>query len=774
MRHDPASDSASLTGWRRWAFPLAAAVLIPALLLVLLELGLRLAGFGEPTSFFVPLQDLPADAPPAVTPNPRFGERFFPPEIARSPAPTRMARDKPEGTFRVFVLGGSAALGTPDSAFGLGRVLDAMLRHAYPERQIEVVNAAMTAINSHVVLTIARDAARYEPDLFVVYLGNNEVVGPYGPGTVFGGFSGSRLWIRTGIALQTTRVGQLARRVAARFAGGRQELAQWRGMEMFLERMVPETDPRLATVYAHLRENLQDLVDVAEDAGARVILASPAVRLTEPPFASTIRRDLAEAEKERFDQFLLKGREHVLSERPADALAPLQEALQIDDGHAEAQYLLGRALLALDRREDALEHLTRARDADALRFRADSQIQATIREVAEARQADGAAWVDGPAIGWDEHVFWEHVHLTFEGNARLAERVFALAAPLLAPAPPTPEPPSREALVRSLALSDWDLHRMAQEIFGMIRRPPFVAQAGHEDRVDELRRRVAALALAAWRGRASAEEVDRAVLAQRPDDLAVREQLATLLEDTGRPLEAAGQWGELLDRVPGVVAWRTRRAFALADGGKLETAEEILRSVLQEQPGAATRTNLGTVLEAQDETDAAQALYEQALAAEPAYEAARSNLAELEAKRGNLEEAERLVREGLNVDPGSARLHARLAGILERRGDLQAAAEAWSQALERDAEQAAWRNNLGFALERLGRTEEAIQAYLRALETDPTFPLPYFNLADLALERGRAAQAVPLYRAGLELAPGNDQARRNLALALEQRFNAPP
>lgn len=766
MIHDPSRDSPSLTGWRRWAFPLAAAFLVPALLLGLLEGGLRLAGFGHPMSFFVPLEGLAEDAPVAVTTNPRFGWRFFPQDIARSPVVTRLARDKPEGTFRIFVLGGSAAMGTPDAGFGVGRVLEAMLRRAFPDREIEVVNAAMTAVSSHVVLTIAREAARYEPDLFVVYLGNNEVVGPYGPGTVFGGFTGSRLLIRTGIALQATRTGQLLRWIATTLGGGRERLAEWRGMEMFLERIVPQTDPRLTTVYAHLRANLEDLVDATEDADVPVILVSPAVRLTEPPFASTIRADLTEAEKERFDQALARGRALVLADRPADALEPLREALTVDDGQAEARYLLGRSLLALGREQQALEHLRRARDADALRFRADSQIQRIVREVAELRRANGAVWLDGAEIGWDEEVLWEHVHLTFEGNARLAERLYDLTAPLLTGVPP-PEPPSREVLARSLALSDRDRHRMAQAIFGMIRRPPFVAQVGHAQRIDAFRRRLGATAIAAWRGRDAAEEADRAVLAQRPDDLPVREQLAQLLEETGRPAEAALQWEKLLDRVPGVVAWRTRRAFALADAGELDEAESILRDVLEEQPGAAARTNLGTVLEARGETDAAMALYREALTEEPAYEAARANLAEIYAQREEVDEAERWIREGLEIDPGSARLRARLAAILERKGDLEAAAGAWEEALQRDAEQAVWRNNLGYVLERLGRTEEASQTYLRALESDPTFPLPYFNLADLALERGRADQAVALYRTGLALEPGNDQARRNLALALE-------
>ena len=83
------------------------------------------------------------------------------------------------------MLGGSAAQGSPDAAFSFGRILEKMLGHKYRDANFEVVNVSMAAINSYVVLEIAKDCAKYNPDLFLVYLGNNEVVGPYGPGTVF-------------------------------------------------------------------------------------------------------------------------------------------------------------------------------------------------------------------------------------------------------------------------------------------------------------------------------------------------------------------------------------------------------------------------------------------------------------------------------------------------------------------------------------------------------------------------------------------------------------
>lgn len=761
-----------LTGWRRWVFPLVTALVVPALLFGALEGGLRLFGYGAPSAFLLPIGD------DTLVTNPRFGWRFFPPAIARAPVVERLAVEKPAGTVRIVVLGGSAAMGTPEADFGVGRVLEAMLAESFPERRFEVVNAAMAAIDSHVVRVIGRELARHRPDAFLLYLGNNEVVGPHGPGTVFGGYSSSLPALRARIWLQGTRTGQLLRDVTGSLAGGqgRGELARWRGMEMFLERQVTADDSRLAVVHDHFAANLDGLVDAARGAGARTYLSTVAVNLVdEPPFASVHRADLPAAEAERFAGLVDEGWALLAGGAASDALSRLAEAVAIDEGHAAGRWLLGRALLALGRRAEAAEHLAAARDLDALRFRADSGVERAIRRVARQRAADGVVLVEGaarvagvepgePPLAGHE-VLWEHVHLTVEGNHRLARAFFDALAPWIAGGAAVPEPPDAERVARWLALSAWDQHHMAREILAMVRRPPFVGQLGHEERIAAFERTRARLAVAAWRGRGEAEALDRAALAARPDDLHVREQLARLLDERGEPAAAAEQWRELLRRVPGLDNWRTRLAFSLADAGQTAEARRILEAVLAERGDADSRVNLGQVLERTGDPAAAAEHYRAALAAEPAHEPARLALATLRGRQGAHDEAERLVREGLELDDGSSRAWAALAALHERRGDLAAAVDAWQTAVELDPDDAAAANNLGFALERLGRTDEAAERYLQALAIDPTYALPYFNLADLALERGHAEQAIRFYRAGLELAPGNRQARQNLAVA---------
>ncbi|HEY6565442.1 MAG TPA: hypothetical protein VIY86_13150, partial [Pirellulaceae bacterium] len=219
---------------RVWLFRFIALTLIPLFCFLSLEAVLRVARYGHDTAFLV------RDRRKEYVTNRRYGWRFFPRAIARAPMPQRLLETKPPGTYRIFVLGESAAQGFPDPAFNFGRMLEVMLHQAYPATQFEVINTAMTAINSHVVRLIAQDCARFDPDLFVVYLGNNEVVGPYGPGTVFAGFSPSLGVIRFSGWAKSTRLGQVIENLVGNVGRGNENHAQrvWRGMEMFQDKIV--------------------------------------------------------------------------------------------------------------------------------------------------------------------------------------------------------------------------------------------------------------------------------------------------------------------------------------------------------------------------------------------------------------------------------------------------------------------------------------------------------------------------------------------------------
>jgi len=478
-------------------FRIVAATVIPLALLGLAEIGLRIAGYGYETSFFLEAK--------GVYYVKEFGLRFFPRSLARPPWPAYVDKQKALGTYRIFVMGGSAAQGVPDPAFGFAEILKTMLTDTYPRAKFEVVVAAVTAINSHVVLPIARDCAKHEPDLFIVYLGNNEVVGPFGPGTVFQGFTPSLTLIRAYLAAQTTKLGQLAVDLIARLPG-KKAPEQWTGMDMFMESLVSADDPRLPVVYEHLRRNLQDICRAGRQAGADTILCTVAVNLRHcAPFASTHRADLSDSDLARWDSAFRAGVELDEPGDPVDAIGKYLAAEQIDGRYAELQFRLGRCYLAVGEPGLARYAFALARDLDALRFRADSDVNRVIREVAagegsRVRLVDAEramATCDSSPDGLPgEELFFEHVHMTFDGNYEVARAIFPAAVSCLPGAirsrgPAAPVPLSRQRCAELMELTAWRQRQMLAYMLRLTEGPPFTSQFDHAERraaMEELHR----------------------------------------------------------------------------------------------------------------------------------------------------------------------------------------------------------------------------------------------------------------------------------------------
>ena len=82
------------------------AVLIVPLMGLGFEVVLRLTHYGYDTSFF---QKIRIGQRTYLVDNENFSLRFFSPQLMRWPGPVLMDANKPPGTWRVFILGESAA-----------------------------------------------------------------------------------------------------------------------------------------------------------------------------------------------------------------------------------------------------------------------------------------------------------------------------------------------------------------------------------------------------------------------------------------------------------------------------------------------------------------------------------------------------------------------------------------------------------------------------------------------------------------------------------------
>lgn len=572
----------------RWLARLAAAVLLPALLLGAIELTLRIFGSGYPTHFFAPVGD-----GKTLTTNPKFAWPFHARKSTTSPTPLLFPKKKAPGTFRIFVLGESAAAGTPDPAFGFARQLDLMLHDQYPGRRFEVINAAMRGIDSHIVRSIAAECATLAPDLFILYLGNNEMVGLHAP--VPGEFrlTSNIHWIRLQHAIHRTRLAQWGRAALQRFSKNSPVKAQ--DMAFFRRNRLAFDDPQREPVYAHYRRNLADICDLATAVQAQTLVCSVGVNLRDfPPLGSLHRRDLTDEQRRAWDQFLAVG---VAAEARRDfavALASYESAARLDDHHAELLFRMAGVYEALGQRAEAGLHYARARDWDAMQFRADGRINALARSVATHRGSQvqfldmeknfaTSPLAENRIPGG--RIFYEHVHLTFDGDYQLATTLRPLVVSALK-LPVSDRPVlSREECARRLACTVIDEINLRAAIVRLTANPPFLDQINHATRQAaadaEVQQRLQQITLP---DREQAVTTYREAVQARPDDWMLRYNFANLLVQLGQHGAATEEFEKVVNRLPAQRNFRLAYGNALLQSGQAPAAAVQFEAALRLDP----------------------------------------------------------------------------------------------------------------------------------------------------------------------------------------------
>jgi len=741
-----AKDARPASRWR-WPIRLILAVVVPALVLVGFEGGLRLVGLGYPTGYFIDV-----DGHDAYTSNPRFGWRFFPRRLSREPQPMYVPADKAPNVFRIFVFGGSAAQGIPDPAFSFSRILEVMLEAAYPETRSQVFNTAMTAINSHVVLPIARDCASHAPDLYVVYMGNNEVRGPFGAGTAYQSFSPSLGVIRASIAAKSLRLGQVLEGLSD-IVTGRQRSGprEWRGMEMNLANAVPADGPRLAKVHADFRANLTDICLAGLDAGADIALCTVGVNLKDcPPFASMHRAELSEANLAEWDETFQQGLHAEKAGQPALAAEHFARAVAIDPRHAEGQFRLGRSSLAAGQLDRARVAMRLARDLDGLRFRTDGRLNEIVREVPGEfdsqkvwlvdveRRFDDVA--DTPGLPGRE-LLYEHVHMTFAGNYVIARALFDAVSRssrfrTRRPAVVLGE----DACAKQLVLTPWKQRIMALYTAKMMSRPPFETQRGNDARVAYWTDQVAqAKARQTEAAAAQACKDYTAALAAHPDDVEMRYEFGRfLLNDLRRYEDAERQFRLVLERLPNISRYALRLGRSLRAQGRLaEATDAFERAVALSPRPAEIAAKIAGIYHIKGATADALAWAERALAMESDVGEALRIAGDIYAEHGRFHAAAET-----------------LATYLAQRPRLEPRSEAVLHC------------TLAMCLARIGRADEGAAHLAQAVEIDPTFGLPHALRARVHRDAGEDALAAQSYRQAVALEPSSVPLRIEMAMLL--------
>jgi tetratricopeptide (TPR) repeat protein len=663
-------------------------------------------------------------------------------------------------------------------------MLQAMLELTFPSNRFEVINVAMTAINSHAIREIAKDCAPLEGDVWIVYMGNNEVVGPFGGGTVFGRQAPSRAFIRTVLWLKQFRLVQW---LGSLRSGGP---AQWEGMEMFLKQQVPRNDPRLTKVYLHFRENLRDIVRIGSGAGAKVLVGTVAVNLKDcPPFASQHSVSLNDTQRAEFTRLMREGSDLANRSEFASAQAAFSNAQFLvntagGDHFAEIYFHLARCELALGKQDEARHHFNAAREYDTLRFRADDQIELAIRETVASPAKSMSHFVDvaNPMrmassnfiCGAD--LFYEHVHPTFEGNYQLARTFFDDVVRALPPsvAPNgVPQVPTSQQCARRLAWTDWDRLQVYEEVRKRLQQPPFTAQFGHEQRDREWRERIDDLAASLTPARfQEITALYQETLRAAPRDWVLRENFARLLEGTGDVASAIEQWREVARLLPHDVQAQYHLGNLLDTMGRSDAALVYLHAALRRNPSSAEARNaLALALGNLGRTAEAEREFETLLRLKPKFTEARVNLGQLFAKQGKVDAAIAQYQLALRHDTNSAAAHVNLGRLLSQRGDKAGALTQYQSALRINPRHAIAHFNLGNALSATNAAEAA-RHYTEAVRINPGFAEAHLALALQLAKAGQPAEAEKHFAETIRLQPQSADAHFNYGamLANQKRF----
>ncbi len=659
------------------------AAAMPAIVLLALEGGLRLAGYGKPATFLIP------DGRPGwFRTNPEFASLFLPGNFDLRPLNFSVSLHKAPKTVRIVVLGESAAQGVPVPGFGFSPQLRAQLRHRYPGTDFEVIDTGIVAINSHVVYQVAKEMARFEPDLFVLYAGNNEAVGPYGPGCAYLS-NMPPLWvIRASVWVRSTRTGQWLSSLVSRLtSGGRR--AEWGGMSMFVDNAVLADDPRLYAVYENFADNLRGIVKAASGAGAKTVLCTVVANLKDcAPFLSRNGAWLSKGELAVWRVPYGRGRLAWLLGDTREARGQLTEALRIDPEYADTSFMLGSLDLQQGDAASARKHFLDALHWDALRFRPDAPINQAIRDVARTSGA-GVSLVDTAyELGSDaastgdlsgREILFEHVHFDWEGNYRAA-RLIARAAgrSLFASDPGEGGWLDRQACADALGYTPHERLPMLLRIDVLTRKPPFTQQITHVEDEARMAREVEA---------ATQQIKDPAIL-----ELAARTTSHALADDPQNPTLAGILEGIEVDR------------------GHLEAALQRVRQAEQELPrDYALAADEASVLIKMGRYDEAERILVPA-ASGADLDLLLPILQEFWGRSKRLRDGIGFVDKALARRPRDLRLRVVRARLLDASGDRVAAEQALRQVLDEDPSSEDALEGLVSLLGETGRTAEAARA----------------------------------------------------------------
>lgn len=638
-------------------------------------------------------------------------------------------------TRRIFCMGGSTTYGRPffdDTSF-CGWLRE-YLPAADPSQSWEVINAGGISYASYRIAALMEELDEYDPDLFIIYCGQNEFLEDrtYGelmemPAAVRG-LQANLSKSRTYSLLSRVVKGRPTPKKSTKLGAEVSTMLDTVGTEAYTRD--PDWQEK---VMAHYRFNLARMVDIARAAGAEVVFVMPASNLrNSSPFKSEQRAGLSEEDRASWEKLYQDARTKYENGEYAQASADAARALEIDDQHAHLHYLHGRILDALKDPAEAKAAYDLAVENDICPLRMPAKMRPILQEVADER---GVLVVDFHALAEarskdgipGEDLFLDHVHPTIESH-----RLLALAL--------IEDFEKQGTLTRSDSWNDEVVERIKAKVM-----------AG----VDDHRRGIAMRNLAnvlKWaRKYEDAYAAAKKSLELSPGDAYANFVMAELAEKLGKKDEAMKHYKFMADfkldykEAPYLMEVPYNYAILLAERAEYAECVRMLRKTLQLKP---------------DHKGARDAL-----------PLALQNLGAQYTHSGKGELAIAPLEELIMMKPGDPSAHNLLGIALVQAGRPKDAIPQFLTVLKKYTEDPGTHNNLATAYAQIGEKEKAVTHFRETVRINPAHVGALGNLGELYFSAGQSEEAAKYFNRVLELQPDHAAAKARLAQIRERGAN---
>ena len=636
--------------------------LFPVLFFVALEIALRAGDFEGNVDLF---RERVINGREFFEVNPDVKRRYFR-TVSFDPAVSVdvFAKEKSPETYRIFCLGGSSTIGYPYLYNGSFSVMVRdRLSSIFPEKQFEVINLGMTAVNSYTVLDFTKELLKYEPDLILIYAGHNEFYGALGVASAE--FLGKSRWmVKAYLSLEQFKTFWLVRDGVAWVSSLLSRQGRRKQSGTLMERMVSdESIPYEGDDYRLAREvfraNLEEVAAAAKGAGVKLIMSTLVSNWRGmPPFESTFSAETIEEVRQTWNQTYDEGRKEMESGNFREAVEKFTQCVSIDSLPAKAHFALGQCLEKLERYGEARGEFVRAKDYDGLRFRASSDFNRTIEEVSSeyglhVADAEEIFTEHSPhGIIGDELVL-EHLHPTVDGYFLIAQKFVETMreSGCIAPKEEWPEGgKSDEELRRVVGVTGLDSTIAAMRLEVLMQSWPFTKGNVSVNDVP---------------AQTEEEKLAKNFLTGKMTWEQAHVASAERFEERGEFSRAANEYRALIKQTPYNVSPYLRLGAALMKLGKDDEAEEAFRSSLKVEDTYFAHMGLASICEKRKSWDIARREIELALQLLPVDQPVklaqtRYNLAIVLMEVGDRERArselEKILRRSPNFQPAQVLL----------------------------------------------------------------------------------------------------------------------